>query len=137
MTVEDDAVVDDQIAAWSCAPAAVLVLSGLDADRIVAYIKAGVDHKHILARIHIQTVTVLRIPRVTYGDIIDYHVLAHQRMDIPAWRVLEKAVFEKDILTFLETYHHRTQICLHAVPFLFSGKALRDIERVADNRSPV
>ena len=40
MTMEYDAVVDDKITAWSCPSAAVLVLSGFDADRIVAYVKA-------------------------------------------------------------------------------------------------
>jgi hypothetical protein len=56
-------------------------------------------------------------------------------MNIPAWRILEKAILEKDILTILKSDKYRTEISLHTLPLLVSRKALRHIECVADYRT--
>ena len=58
-------------------------------------------------------------------------------MDVPAWRILEEAVLEKHILAIPDADEHRTEVCLDAVPFLFCSQTLRNIECIADNRTPV
>ena len=96
------AVVDNKVAAWSCSSASVLILSRFDAYGIVSYVKAGIYHKNVFARVHVQSVTVLRIPRIAYGHIIDDYVAAHKRMDVPAWRVLKKAILQEYVFAILK-----------------------------------
>ena len=56
-------------------------------------------------------------------------------MNIPAWRILEKTILKKNVLTFFKTNEYRTEISLYALPLLIRSEALRHIERVADYRS--
>jgi hypothetical protein len=56
-------------------------------------------------------------------------------MYIPAWRVLEKAILQKHVLTIPDPDENRTKICLHTVPLLFCIKSLRHIECIAYYRS--
>ena len=44
--------------------------------------------------------------RVPYSDVLDSHILAPERMDVPARGVLEGAVLEQDALAFPEGDHH-------------------------------
>jgi hypothetical protein len=53
-------------------------------------------------------------------------------MDVPARRILEQAVLKKHILTIHEAYHHRTEVSLDTIPFLFSFQTLRHIECITD-----
>ena len=40
MTVEHYAVVHNEVPAWPAAPAAILILAGLDADRVISDVEA-------------------------------------------------------------------------------------------------
>ena len=123
VTFEYSTAINNDILARNTALSAVSILSTFDADTVIAHIKGRVYDERVLARLQVQTITILCEGRVAYQYILDEYVLAHQRMDVPGWRILEDDAIEPDILAADEAYHHRTEIILHFVPTFFCCNA--------------
>ena len=64
--------------------AAVSILARLDADGIVAHVKAAASKQHIVASLYVDAVAIGRVVRVAHRYIPHCHILAPERMDIPA-----------------------------------------------------
>ena len=120
--------VDNHVLGGTSAPAAIGILSTLHANTVVTGIKLGIHDKHVLARLHIDGITILGKRRITRQDIVDNQVLAHQRMDVPCRRILENHVLQIHILAILKTDHHRTKERLHLFPLLGDELTLGNIE---------
>ena len=117
MTGEDGTAVDDDILAGLATQTAVLVLTALDADAVVASIELRIDDEGILARLQIERITILGVGGIAGEDIVDDDILAHQRMDVPRRRILEDDTLQQHVLTADQRNHHRTQETLVAIPF--------------------
>ena len=115
VTVIDRAVRDDEVAAFACMTAPVGVLSGFDADGIVAYVERRTGENHVLAGIDVDAVAISGIMGIADDYILDSKILAIKRMDIPAGAVLESAVLQENALAFAQRHHHRTKESLDLV----------------------
>ena len=109
VAVVDDVVDDDDVLGRPPALAAVLVLPRLDADRIVAHVEPAVVDDRAPARIEVEAVAVLRVPRVQHRDVPDDDVLGEQRVDVPRRRVLERRAVEQHAAALDERDHDRPQ----------------------------
>ena len=127
VTLENGASIDNHVLARDATLSAIEVLAALDADTIVAHIKGRVDDEGVLARLQVETIAILCEGRVAYQDILDEHVLTHQRMDVPGRRVLEDDTIEPNVLAADEADHHRTEVILHLVPTFLGGDAERHV----------
>ena len=63
--------------------ATVFVFATLQTNTIIAHIKCRVHNQCILARFQIQTITILRITRITNLYFFYQHILTHPRMQVP------------------------------------------------------
>ena len=112
----DNTVVHNHILSRNTSVAARFVLAGLHADSIVAYVERTMADNHVAARLNIDTVAVLAIPRITNRQIAHYDVLAAHRVEVPCRRILESNTLEQDTMTTHEMKHHRAQEGFNYLP---------------------
>ena len=108
MSFEYGTTIDNDVFARNTTLSSVCILSTLDADAIVANIESGVDNQGIFTGFQVKSVTILCKGRIAHQNILDKHILAHQRMNVPCRRVLEDNAVEPYILAVDEAYHDRT-----------------------------
>src|SRR5690606_1300522 len=108
MPLEYGTIINDDIFGCSIPFSAIFIFARFNTDSVVAYVKCAVDDNRIFTRFQIQTVTILRIGRISYLYTVQDYIFAHQRMDIPGWRILKNHALQKNISTFDKTDHHRT-----------------------------
>jgi len=83
MTSKDRAAIDHHILTGARAQTAVLVLTTLDTDAIVAGIELGIDDEGVLTRLQVEGIAILCVGWIARQDIVDDDILTHQWMDIP------------------------------------------------------
>ena len=105
--------------------ATVFVFATLQTNTIIAHIKCRVHNQCILARFQIQTITILRITRITNLYFFYQHILTHQRMQVPCRWILENHTLQPYILTLYQAHHHRTKKMTHTLPFFLGFQILR------------
>ena len=126
MTGKDRATVNHHIFTRNTATASVGILATLDTDTIITGIEARIDNQCILTRLQVERIAILCIAGIAHQHLVDNHILAHQRMEVPSGRVLEDESLEHDILTLHKRYHHRAQETLDGIPLLF-GLSVRHV----------
>ena len=120
------------IFARTCTTAAIFILTAFQTDSVISHIKGRIHNQRVFTRFQIQSVTVLRIARITHLHIFNQHILTHQRMQVPRRRVLENHPLQPHILTLYQTHHHRTKEMTDTLPLFFRFQILGDIH-IADS----
>ena len=127
MTGKYRTAIDNHVLRGTSALTAVSILSALHADTVVTGIKLGIHDEYILARLHVDGVSVLCITRILGQDIVHNQVFAHQRMNVPCRRVLEYQILEQHVLAVHQADHHRAQELADAEPLFFREISLRHV----------
>ena len=106
--MEHRIVLNENVLTWSIFETR-LSGSRLHAYTVVSGVDGVVDNQDILAAADVESIAVLGVPRASYCNVVNYHVVAACRDEVELGRVLKCNVFYEHILAV----SYSDEVCAH------------------------